>query len=101
VGLARCDQDLDRPALVVDLPSPSLLADVRRAVDERRQLDIEYHSGSTDEVTRRTVDPTRVVSLDGHWYLDAFCHRAEGVRRFRIDRIRSMTDAGPAVFLMV
>jgi proteasome accessory factor BC len=96
-ALAKLEAALgDRPALVVDLPSPALLADVRRAVDERRQLDIEYHSGSTDEVTQRTVDPTRVVSLDGHWYLDAFCHRAEGVRRFRIDRIRSMTDAGPA-----
>ena len=86
----------DRPALVVDLPSPSLLADVRRAVDERQRLDIEYHSGSTDEVTTRTVDPIRVVSLDGHWYLDAYCHRARGIRRFRVDRLRSMAVSGVA-----
>ncbi|HXQ19178.1 MAG TPA: WYL domain-containing protein [Acidimicrobiales bacterium] len=96
-ALAKLDAALgERPALVVDLPSPSLLSDVRRAVEERRRLDIEYHSGSTDEVTRRTVDPIRVVSLDGHWYLDAYCHRADGVRRFRVDRVRSMREVGEA-----
>jgi predicted DNA-binding transcriptional regulator YafY len=96
-ALAKLDAALgDRPALVVDLPSPSLLAEVREAVDQRHRLDIEYHSGSTDEVTRRTVDPIRVLSLDGHWYLDAYCHRAQGIRRFRIDRLRSMTAAGAA-----
>jgi proteasome accessory factor BC len=96
-ALAKLDTALgDRPALVVDLPSPSLLAEVREAVDERRRLDIEYHSGSTDEVTRRTVDPIRVLSLDGHWYLDAYCHRARGIRRFRIDRLRSIAAVGAA-----
>ena len=25
--------------------------------------------------------------MDGHWYLDAFCHRAGDMRRFRVDRI--------------
>jgi proteasome accessory factor BC len=96
-ALAKLDAALgDRPALVVDLPSPSLLADARRAVENRDRLDIEYHSGSTDEVTRRTVDPIRVLSLDGHWYLDAYCHRARGTRRFRVDRIRSMAVSGVA-----
>ena len=37
----------------------------------------------------------QVVSLDGHWYLDAFCHRAGGLRRFRVDRIRRLTELDP------
>jgi len=54
------------------------------------QAEIVYHSASTDETTDRIVDPLDVVSLDGHWYLDAYCHRARGVRRFRVDRIREL-----------
>ncbi len=95
-ALAKLDAALgDREKLVVDLDAPSLLADVRHATDDRRQLEIEYHSASSDETTRRVVDPLAVVSLDGHWYLDADCHRAGGLRRFRVDRIRSVRDLGP------
>ena len=32
----------------------------------------------------------RVVYLDGHWYLEGWCHRAEDVRLFRLDRIQSL-----------
>ncbi len=47
---------------------------------------------SRDELTTRRVEPVQVVTIDGHWYLDAFCHRAGDMRRFRVDRIR---DARP------
>jgi proteasome accessory factor C len=43
-----------------------------------------------DEVTERDVDPMRVVYLDGHWYLEGWCHRAEDVRLFRLDRIQTL-----------
>jgi len=81
-----------REGLNVDLPRPPLLGDVQRLVDEHHSADIEYHSGSSDEVTRRRIDPVQVVSLDGHWYLDAYCHRAQGLRRFRVDRIRELVE---------
>jgi proteasome accessory factor BC len=81
-----------RESLNVDLPAPPLLAEVQRLVENGRSADIEYHSGSTDEVTERRVDPVQVVSLDGHWYLDAYCHRAAGLRRFRVDRIRRVEE---------
>ncbi|MGH9006955.1 MAG: helix-turn-helix transcriptional regulator [Acidimicrobiales bacterium] len=95
-SLARAAAKLEevlgaRENLNVDLPAPPLLTDVQRLLDEGRSADIEYHSGSTDEVTQRRIDPVQVVSLDGHWYLDAFCHRADGLRRFRVDRIRSLS----------
>jgi proteasome accessory factor C len=32
----------------------------------------------------------RVVFIDGHWYLEGWCHRAEDVRLFRLDRIQSL-----------
>lgn len=94
-ALTKLDAALgDHQGLVVDLDVPSLLPVVRQATEGRERIEIEYHSASSDETTRRIVDPVIVVSLDGHWYLDAFCHRAEGLRRFRVDRIRSVRSVG-------
>lgn len=91
-ALARAADKLEvalgsRGVVRVDVGDPPLLGAVRRAVEDRRQLAIRYHSGSHDEVTERTVDPVALRLLDGVWYLDAWCHRAGGARRFRVDRI--------------
>ncbi|MGH9109662.1 MAG: helix-turn-helix transcriptional regulator [Acidimicrobiales bacterium] len=97
-ALAKLDAVLgDHDRLVVDLDRPALLDPVRRAVDAGTQAEIEYHSASTDETTRRVVDPLALVSLDGHWYLDAHCHRAGGLRRFRVDRIRTIDSLSSPV----
>lgn len=83
--------------LRVELGEPPQLAAVRAAAEQGRQLRLQYHSAGRDELTDRVVDPQRVVSLDGHWYLDAFCHRADGPRRFRVDRILTQEPTGQAV----
>jgi proteasome accessory factor C len=64
---------------------------LRKAVDERRQVDLEYYSFGRDEVTRRVVDPYAVFSAGGQWYLSAFCHAVDDERLFRIDRVRDAT----------
>ena len=84
----------DHQGLVVDLDDPSLLGVARQAADDRAAVEIEYHSASSDETTRRVVEPLAVLSLDGHWYMDAHCHRAGGLRRFRVDRVRSLQVVG-------
>ena len=43
-----------------------------------------------DEATERDVDPMRVVNLDAHWYLEGWCHRAQDIRLFRLDRIAAL-----------
>jgi proteasome accessory factor C len=96
-SLARAAAKLEavlggREGLNVDLPTPPLLGQVRHLLEVGHAADIEYHSGSSDEITARRIDPVQVVSLDGHWYLDAFCHRAGGLRRFRVDRIRALAE---------
>lgn len=90
-ALAKLDAVLgDRRQLVIDMDAPVHLDDVRRVVDTGVQAVIEYHSVSTDEDSVRVVEPITLASLDGHWYLDAYCQRAQGVRRFRVDRIRAV-----------
>jgi proteasome accessory factor C len=67
------------------------LDDLRRAISRRRQIELEYYSQGRDVMTTRTVDPARLLSHDGVWYLFGWCHRAEAERVFRVDRIRSLT----------
>jgi proteasome accessory factor C len=95
-ALAKLDAALgSREAVGLDVDAPEHLAAVRAAVDSGRALEIDYHSASRDEVTRRTVEPVQVVTIDGHWYLDAYCHRAGDRRRFRVDRIGTVRTLDP------
>ena len=73
------------------------LADLRLAISERRQIEIEYYSLGRDAMTTRTVDPARLFSHDGGWYLSGWCHRAGGERVFGVDRIRTLTVLDSAV----
>ncbi len=79
-------------AVAVDLDdevAEQVLTTVRRAVGDRRRLHLRYLVPGRDEATERDVDPMRVVSLAGHWYLEGWCHRADGVRLFRLGRVLS------------
>ena len=73
-----------------------VLAKLQQAVTDRRQLNLRYLVPSRDEVTDRTVDPCRLFSVNDRWYLEAWCHRSEGLRNFRVDRIHGISDSGPA-----
>ncbi|MBK8076788.1 MAG: WYL domain-containing protein [Kineosporiaceae bacterium] len=80
-------------ALTVDLSrgaNETTLATMREAVRRHRRLHLEYLVPSRDETTQRDVDPIRVVTVGDRWYLDGWCHRAESVRRFRLDRVVSV-----------
>jgi proteasome accessory factor C len=57
------------------------------AVDKHRQVRLTHQSGTRDEVTTRVVDPVALTTVEGHTYLDAWCHLVEDRRLFRLDRI--------------
>ncbi len=73
------------------------LAELRRAVESGDQIELGYYSVSSDEESVRVVDPVNVVTLDGHWYLDGYCHRAGDMRRFRVDRVLTVGLTGRKV----
>lgn len=76
----------DRVKVALDA-SDEVLAVVQQALREGRRLHLRYLVWSRDEMTERDVDPMRVLSLDGRWYLEGWCRRAEAVRLFRLDRV--------------
>ncbi|MFZ5846421.1 MAG: helix-turn-helix transcriptional regulator [Actinomycetota bacterium] len=65
----------------------ALRGDLERAVRDGRQVRMDYYVPSRDEVTERVVDPLRLVTAEGHTYLDAWCRTAEDRRLFRLDRV--------------
>ena len=61
-----------------------------RAVREHRRLELVYWTASRDETCRRVVDPYHLTSIDGDWYLIAYCHLREEVRMFVPARIKQL-----------
>jgi proteasome accessory factor C len=70
---------------------PAIREAVRGAVQAKTALRIRYYTPARDEITDRTVDPMRLLLMEGRSYLEAWCRRAEGVRLFRLDRIDDVT----------
>ncbi len=66
---------------------PGIGAGVQQALAQQRRVHLDYVVPSRDEATARDVDPLRLLNAEGHAYLEGWCHRAEGVRLFRLDRI--------------
>jgi proteasome accessory factor C len=60
---------------------------LRQAVEERREVDLEYFAASRGETTKRTVLPLGLHHHQGVWYLAAFCTQREDNRVFRLSRV--------------
>jgi proteasome accessory factor C len=95
-ALVKLERALGQSAIDVELDAPDLLDTVRSALDAGQRLAITYYSASTDHTGDRTITPRRLFASEGHWYVDGWCEVADGVRRFRVDRIGSAIPAGPA-----
>jgi predicted DNA-binding transcriptional regulator YafY len=61
---------------------------VAAATLRRRRLHMRYGARSSGETTERTVSPQRLVLYRDNWYLDAWCHMRDGLRKFAVDAIQ-------------
>ncbi len=64
------------------------------ALCARHRLELRYWSASSDTESTRLVDPYHMASINGQWYLCAYCHTRHSVRMFVPGRIRSARDTG-------
>ncbi|KHL00333.1 helix-turn-helix transcriptional regulator [Sinomonas humi] len=72
-----------------------LLPELRAAVAEGSTLRLEYLNPTKDERTERLVNPLGLRSDGDRWYVDAYCHRVDERRVFRVDRIVGLEAAAP------
>jgi proteasome accessory factor C len=66
---------------------PAHLAAARAALRSRRRMQIAYQRGDAEQPDDRTICPYALVAASGMFYIVAFCHRSEGLRIFRLDRV--------------
>jgi len=73
---------------VAGRPVPDhLFQDVLGALVKRQRLHIQYHGRRKDQVSERDVSPQRLTQYRNSWYLDAWCHSADGLRSFALERV--------------
>lgn len=58
------------------------------ALVQRKRVWLRYFKRSDRSESERQVSPQRLVNYRNTWYLDAWCHASDGLRRFALDAIR-------------
>jgi predicted DNA-binding transcriptional regulator YafY len=64
---------------------------VSKAIVRRRMIELEYYKENEDELTPRTVEPYALTNGREGWYVASFDPERDGVRHFRLDRIKRVT----------
>jgi predicted DNA-binding transcriptional regulator YafY len=91
-GRAAADRLMQRVRIVSALrrPVPSRYFErVSAALLKRSRLHLRYLTRSRGQSSEREVSPQRLVHYRNTWYLDAWCHRTQGLRRFALDAIEA------------
>ena len=71
-------------------PVPSrFFEEVGSALLTRRRLAMGYYTRSKRSASDRVVSPQRLLHYRNTWYLDAWCHDSDGLRRFALDAVTS------------
>jgi predicted DNA-binding transcriptional regulator YafY len=61
---------------------------VGSALLRRQRIAMLYFTRGKRAESQRTVSPQRLIHYRNTWYLDAWCHSSEGLRRFALDAVR-------------
>jgi proteasome accessory factor BC len=59
------------------------------AIVERRMVALEYYKENEDQIVERRVEPYALTNGREGWYLASFDPERDGMRHFRLDRIKS------------
>jgi len=64
---------------------------VNEAIASRRVLAIQYYKENEDQFTKRSVEPYRLENGREGWYVESYDLTKDGVRHFKLDRIKEAT----------
>jgi predicted DNA-binding transcriptional regulator YafY len=62
---------------------------ISTAIVEHRLIELEYYKANEDEISHRTVEPYALTNGREGWYVACFDPERDGVRHFRLDRVKS------------
>ncbi|MGO8906992.1 MAG: helix-turn-helix transcriptional regulator [Solirubrobacteraceae bacterium] len=61
------------------------------AIVERKMVELEYYKENEDELSERRVEPYALTNGREGWYVASFDPERDGMRHFRLDRIKRVT----------
>jgi proteasome accessory factor BC len=64
---------------------------VNEAIGSSRILELQYYKENEDQFTKRAVEPYRLENGKEGWYVECYDLTKEGVRHFKLDRIKEAT----------
>jgi proteasome accessory factor BC len=64
---------------------------VSKAIVRRQMIELEYYKENEDELSLRRVEPYALTNGREGWYVASFDPERDGVRHFRLDRIKGVT----------
>jgi proteasome accessory factor BC len=65
--------------------------EVSDAIVAHRLIELEYYKENEDELTSRRVEPYALTNGREGWYVASFDPERDGLRHFRLDRIKQVT----------
>lgn len=70
---------------------PEILRNLVTAIDNVKQIKIEYYTASRDQFSERIVNPYNLrIHRGTNYYIIGFCHNRQAIRYFRVDRIKKL-----------
>ena len=63
---------------------------LKKAVEEKKCVQIEYHSFNSNEMTKREFEPYLLEIYEGCWHVTGYCRLRKKIREFRVSRIKSL-----------
>ena len=64
---------------------------VNEAIASRRVLELQYYKENEDQFTKRRVEAYRLENGREGWYVECYDLTKEGVRHFKLDRVKEAT----------
>lgn len=73
-------------------PGRQHLSQLGEAIGRRRRVAFRYHTVDRASTERRTIHPYGLGLAEGFWYMVGFDESRDGLRNFRLDRIRGKLE---------
>ncbi len=94
-------QTKERPWIAVDFSqwgeqNEGKFEQIKGAILQGKLLEFRYFN-SRNEALTRTVEPLQLLFKQKDWYLWAYCLKREGLRLFKVSRMREMRETGETV----
>ena len=80
--------------MAIEIGPARYLGALGAAAEAAERVEIDYYTFGRDQLTTRAIDPRAVFAAAGQWYVDAWCHKADDDRLFRVDRVRGVRPTG-------